>query len=360
MRVSIEVGHPGHVHYWKNVYWGLQNRNHEVRIYARDKEICLQILEALGIPYTPIGRNQPGLLRKVVGVLSGDWLLWRAARSFRPDVMVSGTSVYSAHVSRLLRCRHVGLLDTHHAHLILRTTVPCTDVICTPSSYEGPLPEERHRTFRGCKELMYLRPDYFSPDATVLEDAGVDPREPYILARLSSWDASHDVGDSGLDLGIDGLRSFFRHLERLGRVFLTSEVELPTEFGKYSLPVAPELIHHLLAFASLYIGEGAVMASESGVLGVPWVYVSTTGRCYLQEQQKRFGLGWHVRDADAGRALADEVLARPKASARQEWQRKRQAFLDATDDVTEFMIHTIEEVGAGAVRSAPAARQAPP
>jgi predicted glycosyltransferase len=360
MRVSIEVGHPGHVHYWKNVYWGLQERGHEVRIHARDKEICLPLLEALGIPHVPVGKNQPGMVRKAVGVLSGDWRLWHAARAFRPDVMVSGTSVYSAHVSRLLRCPHVGLLDTHHAHLILRVTVPCTDVICTPASYDAPLPHDRHRTFRGCKELMYLRPDYFTADRGVPERAGVDPEEPYTVARLSSWDASHDIGDYGLNLGPDGLRDFLGRLERLGRVFLTSEVPLPEEFGRYELPVRPEQIHHLLAFASVYVGEGAVMASEAGVLGVPWVYVSSTGRCYLREQEERFGLGWHVTDADEAMRLAEEALARPKGDVREEWQTKRRAFLDETDDVTEFMMRTIEEFGAGPPGRAQAAPEAPP
>lgn len=359
MRVSIEVGHPGHVHYWKNVYWGLQGRGHEARIYARDKEICLPILEALGIPYTPIGRNQPDLFRKAVGVLSGDWLLWRAARPFRPDVMVSGTTPYSAHVSRLLRCPHVGLLDTHHAHLILRVTVPFTDVICTPSCYDGPLPEGRQRTFRGCKELMYLRPAYFSPDTAVLEAAGVDPDEPYTVARLSSWDASHDIGDHGLNLSVEGLGGFFSRLERLGRVFLTSEVPLPGEFDRYRLPVAPELIHHLLAFASLYIGEGAVMASEASVLGVPWIYVSSTGRCYLQEQEETYGLGRRTRDVGEAVSLAEGIVARPKATVREEWQQKRRAFLEATDDVTDFMIHTIEEFGAGSGRAPGTPQQAP-
>jgi len=346
MHATIEVGHPGHVHYWKNVYWGLLRRGHKVRVYARDKEICLCLLEALGIPYTPIGRNVRGLHRKALGVLAGDYLLWREARAFRPDVMVSGTSVYSAHASRLLRCPHVGLLDTHHAHLILRLTVPCTDVVCTPSSYDGPLPERKHRTFRGCKELMYLGPGYFEPDPHVLTNAGIDPEEPYLLVRLSSWDSSHDIGDYGLRLGPTGLRAFLERLGHHGRVFLTSEVLLPREFDRFRLPCPPEAVHHILAFASLYLGEGAVMASEAGVLGVPWVYVSSTGRCYLREQQDVYGLGWHACEADDALRRAETILVRPKAEVRGEWQARRRAFVDASDDVSAFMVAVVEEFGA--------------
>jgi hypothetical protein len=38
-------------------------------------------------------------------------------------------------------------------------------------------------------------------------------------------------------------------------------------------------------------------------------------------------------------------LERPKAVVREEWQRKRRALLEASDDVTEFMIRTVEEFG---------------
>jgi predicted glycosyltransferase len=96
------------------------------------------------------------------------------------------------------------------------------------------------------------------------------------------------------------------------------------------------------------------MASEAGVLGVPWVYVSSTGRCYLQEQEERFGLGWHVSDADEAVCLAEGILTRPKADVREQWQSKRRAFLDETDDVTEFMMRTIEEFGAGPTGAAEA------
>jgi predicted glycosyltransferase len=134
---------------------------------------------------------------------------------------------------------------------------------------------------------------------------------------------------------------------------------LPGEFDKYRLPVVPELIHHLLAFASLYIGEGAVMASEAGVLGIPWIYVSSTGRCYLQEQQETYGLGWHTSEVGEAVSLAESILARPKATVCEEWQQKRRAFLEATDDVTDFMIHTITEFGARS-SGAPSTPQQPP
>lgn len=55
-------------------------------------------------------------------------------------------------------------------------------------------------------------------------------------------------------------------------------------------------MHHVMAFASLYIGDSQTMAAEAGVLGVPFVrfndFVGSIG--YLRELEDKYELGYGI------------------------------------------------------------------
>ncbi len=82
------------------------------------------------------------------------------------------------------------------------------------------------------------------------------------------------------------------------------------------------------------------MASECAVLGVPAVYAAETGRGYTNEQESRYGLVTNLRLLEWGpmQAALDQILARPI----EHWQTARQALLDTTIDVAEFVARCAE------------------
>ena len=45
MKILIDIGHPGHVHFFKHAVWELQKRGHEVFFSAREKDVTLLLLE---------------------------------------------------------------------------------------------------------------------------------------------------------------------------------------------------------------------------------------------------------------------------------------------------------------------------
>ena len=55
-------------------------------------------------------------------------------------------------------------------------------------------------------------------------------------------------------------------------------------------------MHHVMAFASLYIGDSQTMAAEAGVLGVPFVrFNDFVGRIgYLRELEDIYHLGFGI------------------------------------------------------------------
>lgn len=340
MRVLIEVGHPAHVHYWKNVIWGLEREGHEVKIAARSKEITLQLLRAYSFDFDVLSYSTPDLVSKGLDMLKDDMTLLRLAKRCMPDLLISTGMPACAQVSRILGKPHIALIDTEHASLTLALTLPFTDVVCTPSSFKREIDSEKHLPFDGYLELMYLHPNYFTPDPKVLDAVGISKGEEFFLVRFSSWDSSHDRGDSGFTFRTNEERlKFLQKLEEYGRVLLTTEIPLNDKTRKYSIDIPPENIHSLLSFATAYIGEGATMASESSVLGVPWVFVSTRGRGYLDEQEKRYELGYRVDEEKEALKKILQILE--TTDFREMWQRKRERMLEEKIDVTRFMLDLI-------------------
>src|SRR5262249_29819133 len=152
--------------------------------------------------------------------------------------------------------------------------------------FEAPVRARRHFSYAGYHELAYLHPVRFTPDPDALRPFSVTADEPFIVVRLVAWGALHDVGDRGFTDVVAAVR----RLERHGRVLVTAEGDLPADIASRRITATPEQIHHLLAFARLFIGESATMASESAILGTPAIFVSTSVRGYTNEQERRYDL----------------------------------------------------------------------
>jgi uncharacterized protein len=116
------------------------------------------------------------------------------------------------------------------------------------------------------------------------------------------------------------------------------------ELEPFRLQLPPHLVHHLLAFASLYVGESATMASEAAILGTPSLYVSSSFRGYIQEQEERYGLSRWCTDPEQA-VEAAVALARDPA-ARAHWAPRRERMLAEMEDVTGVVVRLVEEARA--------------
>ena len=335
----VGVGHPKQVHFRKNLVNNLIEDGHEVKIVTWDKDLTLYLLNAYGFEYDVIGKNYKGLMKKAYGMLKSDVKLLKIAKRFNPDILVGG-SPYLAHVSKLIGKPHIGFTDTEHANIANFLAFPFSDVTCTPSCYKGKINPKKHVKYNGYGELAYLHPNYFKPDPSDLYDLGLNKDDKFIIIRFVSWGASHDVGHSGLTLEIK--RKAVKEFEKYGQVFITSESSLPSEFKKYKIEVPPEKIHDILHYATMYIGEGAAMATEAGILGTPSIYISslvgTMGN--FEELENRYGLVYSFQDSNLALEKALELLDNNKI--KEQWKKKREKLLSEKIDVTKFMTEFIE------------------
>jgi hypothetical protein len=338
MKVLLDIGHPKDVNVFKDVIAELQDKGHEVKVFARAKENTRRMLEDLGIDYhlCPYYSNIGG---KALGILVNDIRLYQFASKFRPDIFVSPGSPYSAHVSRLLRRPHIAFPDTEIAGLVMKLTFPFTDKICTSTSFYVDLGPKQVR-FEGYYELAYLHPNHFTPDRTVIEKYGLEG--DYIVLRLSALASHHDIGAHGFSFGSEEeLRDFISRLKEYGRIIIFSETDHWPLIEEHKLEIDPAHLHHILHFAKLYIGEGATMASESAILGVPSIYVSNTRRGYLDELEIKYDLCYTIVDKDEAIAKAEMLLRDKELNVK--WQVKVQKLYDSATDIVKFIVDSIEE-----------------
>jgi predicted glycosyltransferase len=337
MRVLIDVGHPKEVNIFRNVIKELERRGHTVKIVARDKENTAALLDAYGFNYK-LGRYYNGLINKVIGALKNDFLLYKISKKFEPDIFVG--SPYTAQISKLFRKPHIGLADTEIASLAIRLMMPFTNAICVPSCFSRDLGSKEVK-FNGYFELAYLHPNYFKPDSSILEKLNLSKDDKYILLRFSSLGAHHDIGAKGFDFkSSKEMHEFIKKIKNYGHIFLTSEIKLDSELEKYKAHVPLKDFHDLISFATLYIGEGASMAAEAAILGVPSIYISTTRRGYLDELEEKYGLVYTFNDREQAQKKAVELLE--DTNLKEKWQKKREKMLSEKIDTAKFMVDFIE------------------
>ncbi len=341
MRILVDIGHPAHVHFFKNFIWEMEKRGHQLKVTARDKDVALRLLKAYDIEYTAVGRAGKGKFNLVREWVERDRKIYAIARRFRSDILTGIHNPCVAHVARFTGAKSIIFTDTEHAKLANMLTFPFADVICTPSCFKKDLGKKQVR-YNGYHEFAYLHPNYFTPDPSVLDELGLSENDRFIIVRFVSWGASHDIGQRGFDL--QGKRRLVEELGKYGRVIITSESPLPEEFEKCRITLPPEKLHDLLYYATLYIGEGATIASECAVLGTPAIYVNTLRLGYLDEQEERYGLVYNFSNPETAQTealeKAHELLRRK--DLREEWQAKRERLLQDKIDVTEFMVKLVE------------------
>ena len=112
--------------------------------------------------------------------------------------------------------------------------------------------------------------------------------------RFASLNAHHDLGIHGMSKEIT--QRLIEIMEHFGTIYITSERPLEPQFEKYRIKINPLDMHHVMAFASLYIGDSQTMAAEAGVLGVPFVrFNDFVGRIgYLRELEDVYELGYGI------------------------------------------------------------------
>lgn len=264
MRILFDMGHPAHVHFFKNAIWELEKRGHEVKITARDKDVTLQLLKAYGFSYD----IRPSGWRPL-NLIAATSFVKKAAKEFKADKLVGVHNPYIAGAAVKLKKPGILFTDTPGSKFVNRISVDRATKVITPECLKGMFSNQI--TYPGYKEMAYLHPSVFVPDSGILSKYGIAGDEPFFVVRFIEWSAYHDSGVKGIS---DSQKvELISELSKKGKVIASIEGSAGLPAGAIAVK-SPADLHSLLALSSGYVGEGATMAKEAAVLGKASVFVS--------------------------------------------------------------------------------------
>jgi len=335
VKILIDIGHPGHVHLFRPFALEMINKGHEILFTCREKEFEIELLQAAGLRFVSFGKKFKSTFGKIIGLIKFDLLELKEAIKFKPDVLMSHGSPYAAHVAALIRKPHISFEDTGNMEQ-MRLYLPFTKILLTSTAFHKEFGEKQIK-YNGYHELAYLHPKRFVPNENIYKLLKIDRDKQFVILRFVSWSATHDINQKGLAL--EEKRQIVSLLEKKYRVFISSEKALPDEFKKYQINIAPQNMHHALAFAKIFIGEGATMASECAMLGTPAIYINTLVAGTINEQVQ-YDLIHHFTSTTGLLDKINELIN--NNDLKKEFLLKKEKMLEKKIDVTAFMIWFVE------------------
>ncbi len=341
MNILIDIGHPAHVHLLRHIYADLIEHNHKVFVTVKDVISSKGLLDKYNIPYISIGNKKDSLIGKALLQFVYNFRIWLLTVQEKIDIGI-GSSITLAHVSRFTKMRSIILDDDDDEvePLFVKYGHPYADIICSP---KGVIRKSKKTLYYdGYHELAYLYPNRFTPDKNILQEIGVDLKEPYFVVRFNAFKAHHDTGSDGLSF--ENKQQLIEILKARGKVFITTERELEKEFKPYQLILSSEKVHSLIYYATMFLGDSQTMTTESALLGTPALKCNAfAGKLSVpNELERKYKLCYSFQPDDFDKFLSKiiELLETPKLE--EIWQQRRKTMLADKIDVTSFIVWFIE------------------
>jgi len=346
MKYLFFLSHPAHFHLFKHVIKYLQKK-HEIKIVTKSKDVLSSLVENEGFNYINAQKKEKKasgrieiITKSILGIIVRDLNLFKIAIRFKPNLMI-GTEWAITHVGKLLNIPSLivneddTLATPENKYFYpLATSILLPDC-CDPKLWGG-----KKISYSGYHELSYLHPNHFIPNKDILKKYGIEKQ--YSIIRLVKLNASHDAGKTGIDKEMISI--LIELLESVGQVIITSEKKTDSSFEKYRLSINPIDMHHIMAFANIFIGDSQTMAAEAGVLGVPFIrYNDFVGKIgYLNELENyyKLGFGYKSDQVDEMISRVNELVAIP--NIKNEWGKRKNRMLLDKIDVAQFMSWFIE------------------
>ncbi len=343
MNILFHLGHPAHFHLFKNVIKSLKNSGHKIYVLIKKKDVLEDLLLDSKIEYInilPNGRKN-SKLGIAIGQIKQLLRLLRFCLSNKPDLLIGSTPTV-AQVARLIGSYSISLSedDASEVSFFAKTTYPFTNVILSPDSCDNGKWNNKTVKYNSYHELAYLHPNHFSPDFSIVKKYDLIERS-FFLIRLSSLNAYHDTGISGINTAIT--RKIIALLNPHGKVLITSERKLPESLEKYRIKINSKDVHHFLSYAKIYIGDSQTMAAEAGVLGTPFIRVNDfVGRLgYLNELENRYKLGVGCKPNNQEGLIEEIMKLLAIKDLSLEWQKRRDIMLSDKMDFNKFLFNYI-------------------
>lgn len=343
MRILFQLGHPAHFHLFKNTIADLQRDGHETYILIRKKDILEDLLKESGMPYVNI---LPSGKKSAITLMLRLWRVFWYTITHRVDILV-GSTPEVAQVAWLLHRRSVIMAedDASIVPQFIKAVKPFVDNYLSPISCNNGVLEPATTHYEGFHKLAYLHPNRFSPDPSIV-DKYFPHDEPYFLLRFAQLNAYHDLSANAHGITDKIALRLIEILSPHGKIYITSERELSPELERYRLSINPLDIHHIMAFATLYIGDSQSMAVEAAMLGTPSIrFNDFAGKIgVLEELEKKYQLTIGIPSDEPLRLYKTVEELVSNNNLRGIYHDRRDKMLEEKIDVTTFFTQFIENL----------------
>lgn len=343
MNVLIDIGHPGQVHLFRHVIKQLERNNHNVTVTVKDIPSAKALLGAFDIVFINIGKKFDSIFLKGLSQLKFNYNLFKIARKRKIEIAV-GSSITITHVSLFHKMRAI-VLDDDDAEAVKLFSIfahPFADCILSPFPLAHQRTSYKELTYFGTHELFYLHPKYFKPDRSVLDEIGVAENEIFFVLRFVSGKAYHDKKEKWMT-NSQKMR-IIELLEKYGKVFITTEREPEPEFHKWQLKIAPEKVHHLMYYATMFVGDSQTMTSEASIMGTPALKCNSFAHklSIPNMLEDKYDLCYSYQPAEFENMFEKIRALLNLSDLKQWWIIKRDKFLNDSVDPTAFLVWFIE------------------
>lgn len=345
MNILIQLSHPAHFHLYKNVARNLMKDGNRVYILIKTKDILEDLLKQSGLPYYNILKNahRKSKLGMILDMFIREMKMIRFVYKYKIDLL-TGSTPEVAHVSLLARKYglNTGEDDINVIPAFAKMVYPFADTILSPVSCDNGRFEKKTIKYASYHELAYLHPNNFVAQKDIARKY-VDIDRPYFILRFAKLNAHHDDGIHGINTAI--AQHLLDVLLPHGNVYITAERELEPQFEKYRIHIKTIDMHHVMAYADMYVGDSQTMAEEAAMLGVPFVrfngFVGRIG-CLEELEQNGYKLGYGVKpeNEEALYSAVNEILSTPNRY--EVYQKRRETLLADKIDYAAFLTWFIE------------------
>lgn len=332
--ILFDIGHPAHVHLFRNLIFDYKKRGLEVVVTSRKKDITNSLLDFYGIEAISLSTAPSSTPLMLAELIKRDFSMFRLYRKYRFRIAL-GTSVSIAHLSAFTKVKSFVFEedDDHIIPLFAAITYPFTTRVIVPDCLKYKKWRKKRVIHNSYHELAYLHPDVFSPDISVLKKYDLKPEE-YIILRSSALKAHHDINEQGLKK---------REKKKIFKLLKDFTILTSME-SKSGQQIQPWDMHNVLYFAKMIISDSQTMTAEAACLGVPSIrYNSFVGRIsYLEEMESEYGLtfGFKPGNEQGMYAKIQELLLAPQLS--KQWKKKKERMISDKVNFHEWMIKLIE------------------
>jgi len=198
MRILIDIGHPAHVHLFKNFIKAATDAGHEIIVTSRKKGVTTELLDHYNIDHKILSEERNGLLNKVWELFMRTLKIIKIHLNNNIDLAL-GTSSSIGFLTVLFGVPSYvfGESDDDVVPFFAWSAFPFATKIVQPKGMRYNKWKNKRVFHNSYHELAYLHPNVFSPNEKILDKYKLKPKE-YIIIRNTSLKAHHDIGVSGL------------------------------------------------------------------------------------------------------------------------------------------------------------------